>query len=65
MTSPRPDRVTCLACREHARAEHLRSADEIERVGGLPGSPVTPTEARQAAARHRELARRFSSGTGG
>ncbi|KUM90779.1 hypothetical protein OIE43_28515 [Streptomyces pseudovenezuelae] len=65
MTSPRPDRVTCLACREHARAEHLRLADEIERIGGLPGSPVAAAEARQAAARHRALAERFSSGAGG
>jgi hypothetical protein len=65
MTSPRPDRVTCLACREHARAEHLRFADEIERIGGLPGSPLTSAEARQAAAGHRALAERFSSGSGG
>ena len=65
MTSPRPDRVTCLACREHARTEHLRFADEIERIGTLPGSPVTSAEARQAAARHRALAERFSSGGGG
>jgi hypothetical protein len=65
MTSPRPDRVTCLACREHARAEHLRFADEIERIGTLPGSPVTSAEARQAAGRHRTLAEGFSSGSGG
>ncbi|MFF7276500.1 hypothetical protein [Streptomyces griseorubiginosus] len=64
MTSPRPDRVTCLACREYARAEHLRFADDIERIGSLPGSSVTPAAARQAAARHRTLAERFSSGTG-
>ncbi|WP_258318829.1 hypothetical protein [Streptomyces griseorubiginosus] len=64
MTSPRPDRVTCLACREHARAQHLRFADEIERIGTLPGSPVTSAEARRAAGRHRTLAERFSSGSG-
>lgn len=65
MTSPRPDRVTCLACREHARAEHLRFADEIERLGSLPGSSVTPTEAKRVAERHRGLAEGFSSGAGG
>lgn len=65
MTSPRPDRVTCLACREHARAEHLRFADEIERIGMLPGSAVTFAEAREVAGRHRGLAERFSSGSGG
>ncbi|MFF7947097.1 hypothetical protein [Streptomyces griseorubiginosus] len=65
MTSPRPDRVTCLACREHARAEHLRFADEIERIGTLPGSAVTFAEAREVAGRHRGLAERFSSGGGG
>lgn len=65
MTSARPDRVTCLACREHARAGHLRFADDIERIGSLPGSSVTPAEARRTAARHRALAERFSSGAGG
>ncbi|MET9785703.1 hypothetical protein [Streptomyces canus] len=60
MTSPRPDHVTCLPCREHARSEHLRFADEIERLGRLPGSSVTPVEAQQAAARHRALAEGFS-----
>ncbi|MFJ9004075.1 hypothetical protein [Streptomyces canus] len=65
MTSPRPDHVTCLPCREHAGAEHLRFAEEIERIGGLPGSSVTPADARRAAERHRALAERFSSGTGG
>ncbi|MFC8360612.1 hypothetical protein ACFUIY_12140 [Streptomyces griseorubiginosus] len=56
--------MTCLACREHARAQHLRFADEIERIGTLPGSPVTSAEARRAAGRHRALAERFSSGSG-
>ncbi|WP_435878108.1 sigma factor [Streptosporangium canum] len=27
MTSPRPESVTCLACREHAHREHLRFAE--------------------------------------
>jgi hypothetical protein len=64
MTSPRPGNVTCLACREHACSEHLRFADEIERLSRLPGSPVGAAEARHAAARHRALAERFS-GSGG
>ncbi|MET7732657.1 hypothetical protein ABZT02_14965 [Streptomyces sp. NPDC005402] len=64
MTSPRPDRVTCLPCREHARSEHLRFADEIERLGALPGSSVTPAEARRAAERHRALAEKFSGAQG-
>ncbi|MGC0340930.1 hypothetical protein [Streptomyces sp. SLBN-8D4] len=64
MTSPRPDRVTCLACREHARSEHLRFADDIERLGALPGSSVTPADARRAAERHRALAEEFSGSQG-
>jgi hypothetical protein len=59
MTSPRPDRVTCLACREHARTEHLRFADEIERLGRLPGSSRSPTEARRTERWHRALGERF------
>lgn len=60
MTSPRPDRVTCLACREHARFEHLRFAKEIERLGRLPGSTITAAQAQLIADRHRGLAERFS-----
>lgn len=60
MTSPRPDRVTCLACREHARSEHLRLAEWVERLAGMPGAPVGPVQAAEAAARHRELAARFA-----
>ncbi|WP_369159684.1 hypothetical protein [Streptomyces sp. R02] len=60
MTSPRPDRVTCLACREHARSGHLRLAEWVERLAGMPGAPVGPDHATEAAARHRELAARFS-----
>lgn len=60
MTSQRPESVTCLACREHAHHEHLRFADQLERLGRLPGSPVTAHQAAQAAARHRDLAARFA-----
>ncbi|SCK08466.1 hypothetical protein [Streptomyces sp. WMMB 322] len=60
MTSPRPGAVTCLACREHARVEHLRFADEVERLGSTPGSTITAGQAKLAADRHRELAAGFS-----
>ncbi|MFC4564153.1 hypothetical protein ACFO4E_20020 [Nocardiopsis mangrovi] len=64
MTSPRPESVTCLACREHARIAHLRFAEQVERLGRMPGSVIGPAEARTAADRHRGLAARFS-GAGG
>jgi hypothetical protein len=60
MTSPRPGHVTCLACREHAHLEHLRFAEEVERLSRLPGSGISTVEARLAADRHRDIARRFS-----
>ncbi|WP_171114087.1 MULTISPECIES: hypothetical protein [Streptomyces] len=59
MTSPRPDRVTCLACREHARLEHLRFAEQVERLSRMPGSVIGPAEAKLAVERHRDLAERF------
>ncbi len=64
LASSRPGSVTCLACREHARAEHLRLAGEIERLGGMPGAVITGARARQVAQHHRDLARRFSCGRG-
>lgn len=60
MTSPRPDRVTCLACREHARREHLRFSEEIERLSRMAGSTITPAQGKLAADEHRDLAQRFS-----
>ncbi|UCM88497.1 hypothetical protein [Streptomyces marincola] len=60
MTSARPDRVTCLACREHARREHLRFSQEIERLSRMAGSTISPAQGRLAADRYRDLARRFS-----
>ncbi|WP_128378043.1 hypothetical protein [Streptomyces cavernae] len=63
MTSARPERVTCLACREHARVEHLRFAEQVERLSSMPGSAIGAAQAKPAADRHRDLARRFS-GTG-
>ena len=62
MTSPHPENVTCLPCREHARHEHLRLAEQIERLGSMPGSTITPAQAKQAADGHRDLAERFADG---
>lgn len=60
MTSPHPERVTCLACREHAHREHLRFADQVERLSRMPGAIITGGQAAEAAQWHRNLARRFS-----
>ncbi|MCH6168002.1 hypothetical protein [Pseudonocardia alaniniphila] len=60
MTSPLPARVTCLACREHAHRQHLRSAEQLERLSRTPGMNVSSAQAQQAADRHRDLAARFS-----
>ncbi|WP_182887120.1 hypothetical protein [Microbispora sp. H10885] len=60
MTSPRPESVTCLACREHAHREHLRYAEQVERLGGMPGAPVTGAQAAEAARWARDVAKRFS-----
>ncbi|HJP76890.1 MAG TPA: hypothetical protein VJ914_21660 [Pseudonocardiaceae bacterium] len=63
MTSARPESVTCLACRAHASREYLRSADQIERLGPLPGMTVTSDQMANAVERLRDLAKRFSGGT--
>ncbi|GHE59727.1 hypothetical protein GCM10018785_31150 [Streptomyces longispororuber] len=60
MTSARPDRVTCLACRTYARREHLRLAEELERLSRMPGSTLGAAEGEAAAERLRALAREFS-----
>ncbi|MEU4652494.1 hypothetical protein AB0G32_00855 [Streptomyces sp. NPDC023723] len=60
MTSPRPDRVTCLPCREHAGRAHLRFAREVERLSRMPGSVITPAQGKLVADRHHGLAREFS-----
>ncbi|MEU6139422.1 hypothetical protein ABZ848_03580 [Streptomyces sp. NPDC047081] len=62
MTSRRPESVTCLPCREHAAREHLRQAEQLDRLGGAPGVHVPEDQVRQAAARLRSLARRFMAG---
>jgi hypothetical protein len=61
MTSPRPESVTCLACREHAHQEHLRYADQVERLSRMPGAPVTGDQAAKVVQWAQDLAKRFSS----
>jgi hypothetical protein len=60
MTSPRPESVTCLACRQYAGEHCLRLAAQVERLAASGGSQVSPGQAAQAAARYRDLAKRFS-----
>ncbi|QKV96976.1 hypothetical protein HUT19_39150 [Streptomyces sp. NA02950] len=60
MTSPHPESVTCLACREHARRQHLRFAEEVQRLSRMPGTNISGAEADRAAEGHRDLAKRFS-----
>jgi hypothetical protein len=60
MTSVHPEKVTCLACREFAHRQHLTLADQMDGLGRMPGSPLTPDQADEAASRHRQIARRFA-----
>lgn len=64
MTSSRPESVTCLACREHARREHLGFAEQVERLSRMPGAPVTGDQAVKVAQWARDLAKRFSGRRG-
>ncbi|WP_433292087.1 hypothetical protein ACQPZQ_03800 [Pseudonocardia sp. CA-142604] len=61
MTSPLPARVTCLACREHAHRQHLRSAEQLEHLSRMPGMNASSAQAQQAAGWHRDLAAKFSA----
>ncbi|MFO7252145.1 MAG: hypothetical protein DIU60_015470 [Actinomycetes bacterium] len=61
MTSPHPEKVTCLACREHAHRAHLRFAEQVERLSRMPGSPLKADEAAKAVQWARDRAARFSS----
>jgi hypothetical protein len=63
MTSPRPESVTCLTCREHAEREYLRLAGQIERLSEQPGltmAGVSGDQTAEAVARLRDLAKRFA-----
>lgn len=59
-TSIRPESVTCLPCREHAAAEHLRYADQVSRLARMTGSVVSAEEAGEAARWARETAAKFA-----
>ncbi|MEU0537360.1 hypothetical protein [Amycolatopsis tolypomycina] len=63
MTSPRPESVTCVACREHAHREYVRFAEQFERLGRgpLPGVAVSAEQVAAAVERLRDLAKRFAS----
>lgn len=61
MTSPRPESVTCLACRDHAHRAHLRFADGVRQASLLPGINISSEDAAKAIARHQDLAQRFAS----
>ena len=62
MTSPRPESVTCLACREHASREYRALAEQFERLGSLHTMNITAEEMSGAVQRLRDLAERFSAG---
>jgi hypothetical protein len=64
MTSSYPQRVTCLACREYAHREHLRLADEVERLSRMPGTNLESDQAAQAADQYRSIARQFTGRPG-
>ncbi len=59
-TSVRPESVTCLPCREHAAAEHLRYADQVRRLARMTGSVISAAEADEAARWARDAARKFA-----
>ncbi|WP_093174418.1 hypothetical protein [Sinosporangium album] len=59
MTSPHPESVTCLACREHAHREYLRFAEQVENLSRMPGAPVTGDQAAKVVQWARDLARKF------
>jgi hypothetical protein len=59
MTSTHPEKVTCLPCRDFAHGQHLRLADQLELLGAMPGSVITPEQTAAAAALHRDLAGRY------
>lgn len=69
MTSTAPEHVTCLACRDWARAERMQWAEMAESLlAGLAADPafaatvkVTPGQLAAQAREHREIAARFAS----
>ncbi len=64
MTSTVPERVTCLACREYARAEQLKWAEMADAAGSLPpirGENRPRPDFAAIARRHRATAARYAS----
>jgi len=68
MTSTVPERVTCLACREHARRHHLDQAESAESLMTIPEADpiwatakVTPAGLAESAREHRATAARFEA----
>jgi hypothetical protein len=68
MTSPHPERVTCLPCRDYASGRHRQFAEQLESLFRMspgveltPGLNVTEEDHAKAVARHRDLAERFAS----
>ena len=65
MTSTVPETVTCLACRDYARAEYLTWAAMAEAAAQLAepraaiAAKATPADLRAEERTHRELAARF------
>jgi len=55
MTSPRPESVTCLACRQYARDHCLRLADQAMRLAVTLESQMSPGQAARTAAKYRDL----------
>jgi hypothetical protein len=66
MTSTVPERVTCLACREHAWRCRIAQAEAAESLMAIPETDpiwavakVTPAGLAESAREHRALAARF------
>lgn len=59
MTSPRPESVTCLTCREYACRAYSAHAEQFEHLGSLPAMNVTAGQMASAAQRLQDLAKRF------
>lgn len=68
MTSTLPEHVTCLACRDWARADRLQWAEMAESLlAGMASDPafaaqvkLTPEQVAAQAREHREIAGRFA-----
>ena len=58
-TSRLPETVTCLRCREYAHRGYLAYADNIERLGPIPGMGITAAEIAEAVRAAREMAIKF------